>query len=658
MTLRRRLAVPCLVGSALSALGGTAWAQTPKLEEFSIQRFEPAPGPNNFLGVETLSMEGKWQWSAAVFVNYSRDPFLVQSCTTPTTCGSPSATAIRDTHVVSDMVTTDLLASVAPTPWLQLGLRLPLSYVAGQGLDLTTGGPLASSLHAFGVGDPYVEGKARVFGSAGGPLVLGIGGDLSVGVQQSNATNFIGDASPVTGGVRGIFDGQIGSFFYGANLRAVVRKDVTVGINQNAPNTTVGPEMRYGAAAGVRLSPVVDVLAEAFGGTGFRPQPGTNVFEVDGAFRFRPLNTSFAITVGGGAGIGHGVGAPAGRVFAGLGYAPVERDTDGDGIPDNIDKCPTIPEDFDGFEDEDGCPEPDNDGDGIPDKLDRCPNTRATPNGAHDGDGCPHELADRDHDGIPDDEDKCPDAGGPDVIRNPRNQYYGCPDRDHDGIPDYLDKCPDVPEPTDDLWDGSGCPHVRDSDGDGIPDDVDKCPNEPETYNGFEDEDGCPDVGPTTVEIKNGMIQLTDRVEFATGSDKIQGKKSFQVLDAVVGVMNGHKEVSLVEIQGHTDNAGVADQNRKLSTRRAEAVVKYLVSKGIDPKRLTATGFGPDKPLADNKTAIGRQKNRRVELHIIDNTKKPDAATSVPSAPPSAPLPPSAPPTTPTSAPPPASAPQ
>jgi outer membrane protein OmpA-like peptidoglycan-associated protein len=199
---------------------------------------------------------------------------------------------------------------------------------------------------------------------------------------------------------------------------------------------------------------------------------------------------------------------------------------------------------------------------------------------------------------------------------------------------------------------------VRDSDGDGIPVDVDKCPNEPETYNGFEDEDGCPDVGPTTVEIKNGMIQLTDRVEFATGSDKIQGKKSFQVLDAVVGVMNGHKEVSLVEIQGHTDNAGVADQNRKLSTRRAEAVVKYLVSKGIDPKRLTATGFGPDKPLADNKTAIGRQKNRRVELHIIDNTKKPDAATSVPSAPPSAPLPPSAPPTTPTSAPPPASAPQ
>ncbi len=303
---------------------------------------------------------------------------------------------------------------------------------------------------------------------------------------------------------------------------------------------------------------------------------------------------------------------------------------DGDGIPDDVDKCPTIPEDFDGFEDKDGCPEPDNDGDRIPDYLDKCPNEPETLNGFQDADGCPDEVPDHDHDGIPDELDKCPDAGGPDIIRNPKSPYYGCPDRDHDGVPDYLDKCPDVAEPTDDLWDGSGCPHVRDTDHDGIPDDVDKCPTEPETYNGFQDADGCPDTGPTAVDLSPTKINIKDRVEFATGKDKIDGAKSFQVLDAVAGIMKGHKDILVVEIQGHTDGAGIADQNRKLSQKRAEAVVKYLVSKGVDPGRLTAKGYGPDVPVADNKTAKGRQLNRRVEFIIVSSGPRGAAVAPAP----------------------------
>ncbi len=88
---------------------------------------------------------------------------------------------------------------------------------------------------------------------------------------------------------------------------------------------------------------------------------------------------------------------------------PVAKDTDGDGIPDDIDRCPLDPEDKDGFQDEDGCPDPDNDGDGIVDKADACPNTP----GPLENHGCPFQDTDRDGDGIPDRLDKCPDQLGP-----------------------------------------------------------------------------------------------------------------------------------------------------------------------------------------------------------------------------------------------------
>ena len=463
--------------------------------------------------------------------------------------------------------------------------------------------------------------------------MLGVGADITLDVitHSLTATNFIGDSSPVTGGIRGIAEGSSGPWSYGANLRGVFRENVTVGLNKNAPDTTIGSEMRYGLAAGYRVSPIFEVLAEGFGGTGFRNAPGTNSLEIDGAVRIRPLDSSFAITVGAGPGVLRGAGVPLVRVFAGLLYARETGDIDHDGIPDDVDKCPTVAEDFDGFEDHDGCPEDDNDGDRIPDSKDLCPNEPETINGFQDADGCPDEVPDRDHDGIPDNLDKCPDAGGPDIIRNPKSPYYGCPDRDHDGIPDHLDKCPDVPEPTDDLWDGSGCPHIRDTDKDGIPDDVDACPTVPGVPSEDPQKNGCPDAGPKLVEFSDAGIKILERVEFATGKDQIQGAQSFKVLDAVASILNGRTDVTLIEVQGHTDNAGVAAQNTTLSQKRAEAVIKYLTSKGLDAGRLAAKGYGPDKPIADNKSTLGKQKNRRVEFIILKGA--PRGPTVVPPAP-------------------------
>jgi outer membrane protein OmpA-like peptidoglycan-associated protein len=173
-------------------------------------------------------------------------------------------------------------------------------------------------------------------------------------------------------------------------------------------------------------------------------------------------------------------------------------DQDGDGILDRDDACPEKPEDFDEFEDEDGCPDPDNDQDGVLDPLDKCPLEPEDKDLFEDEDGCPDP--DNDQDTVLDVNDKCPNTPGP--VDN-----EGCPvdDRDGDGIPDKTDKCPDDPEDIDGDRDEDGCPDV-DTDGDGLEDDVDKCPNDPEDKDEWEDEDGCPDPD----NDKDGILDTAD----------------------------------------------------------------------------------------------------------------------------------------------------
>jgi outer membrane protein OmpA-like peptidoglycan-associated protein len=270
---------------------------------------------------------------------------------------------------------------------------------------------------------------------------------------------------------------------------------------------------------------------------------------------------------------------------------PVAKDTDQDGTPDDIDRCPLDPEDRDGFQDEDGCPDADNDGDGMVDKADACPNEP----GAIESRGCP--VLDRDGDGVGDDKDACPAVAGLKVLG-------GCPDTDQDGLPDNEDKCPDRAG----AKENGGCPDA-DTDGDTIVDRVDKCPAQfgppPE---------GCPKRY-TLVEVKREKIDIKQQVHFATAKHRVL-PDSYKLLNQVVQVLNDFPKMR-ISIEGHTDSVGGEAMNMRLSERRAEAVLDYLVSKGISPDRLDAVGYGPTKPIASNKTAIGRAKNRRTEFRIV-----------------------------------------
>jgi outer membrane protein OmpA-like peptidoglycan-associated protein len=115
------------------------------------------------------------------------------------------------------------------------------------------------------------------------------------------------------------------------------------------------------------------------------------------------------------------------------------------------------------------------------------------------------------------------------------------------------------------------------------------------------------------VAIKQGHIDIKETVYFDTGKATIQ-KRSFKLLDQVAKLLTEHSEIEKVSVEGHTDNQGKPEANLKLSQRRAEAVRDYLVKKGVAPERLTAKGFGQERPIAPNNTAKGRATNRRVEF--------------------------------------------
>lgn len=114
--------------------------------------------------------------------------------------------------------------------------------------------------------------------------------------------------------------------------------------------------------------------------------------------------------------------------------------------------------------------------------------------------------------------------------------------------------------------------------------------------------------------LKGDRIEIDEKVHFATGKAEILAD-SFPLLDDVAGVLNENAAVKC-EVAGHTDNVGKASMNKKLSQDRADAVKAYLLGKGIAVERLSATGYGPDQPEADNATEEGKERNRRVEFRV------------------------------------------
>ena len=259
-------------------------------------------------------------------------------------------------------------------------------------------------------------------------------------------------------------------------------------------------------------------------------------------------------------------------------------DTDGDGIYDKNDLCPEVP----GLEEFNGCP--DTDGDGIEDSKDTCPELA----GLAEYDGCP----DTDGDGVSDNNDTCPNEAGLKALA-------GCPDADSDGLANAQDECPNEAGPVA----NNGCPW-KDGDSDGVLDKDDNCPTEAGTVAN----NGCPEMIPTE-ELQDKLTNYARTINFSLGKSDFK-QSAYPTLKAITAILKEYPTANFV-VEGHTDSTGSNKNfNQRLSERRAQRVVDYLVKNGVSQDRLTSVGHGEDKPIESNQTAAGRAANRRVEVKL------------------------------------------
>ena len=632
--MRASRTFPAILGPAVFVLGlaaglasNEARAQEEVKASFSVQNFRISPGTANFLTLDGGKVGTHLRFTVEFIDVFQYKPYIVVTCKQASEEGKCEIDKER-VSVVEFHDSAELAASLSIFNWVDLGLVLPFTlYQKGQKIDpdlATPGGDLESF---GGVGDPRLHIKVRLYGRPGED---GLGLALSpvltfpVGGFGPWGDSYVGDKMVTVHG-RLALDYTWKGLHAGINLGYFWREKIEV------YGTKLEDQLTYGLGIGYRAHKVVGLVAEIFGSVAlsrqgyykgiFTDNRTEMPLEADGAVQIFPIE-DIRLTVGGGGGILSAIGSPVFRVFLGLAYAPVPKvevaegvtseDRDGDGIKNKQDDCPDDPEDKDGFKDEDGCPDNDNDEDGVVDGYDSCPLEPEDKDGVEDEDGCPD--FDIDKDGIPDDTDKCIEE--PEDKDNFQDED-GCPDPDNDGdeILDGDDLCPDQAEDKDGFNDADGCPDP-DNDEDGIADGDDKCPDEAEVFNGVKDDDGCPDKGKALVMITESQIEIMQKINFQTNSDKIKGKKSFQILDIVASILKANPTI-YVEVQGHTDNVGTRDYNLDLSQRRAESVKKYLVDKGVDDWRLKAVGYGPDKPIASNDTKKGKDQNRRVEFHIL-----------------------------------------
>ena len=579
---------------ALLSTSALAQQAPQPLPSFSLSRFTLNDGGRGGLGAATGDTLPNHRFRATLGIHYENNPLVYYRDTT------------RIGALVAHRAQLHLGLGFGITSWLQVTAELPI-VIAQTGDDLRQSAG-TSSPDGFGLGSTRLAVRVGFLGQGAGGLKSNAPLDLALQLGLALPFGF-GNALNIESGWNFVpqlsAGADLGAVRVGGEVSVLIRP--ATALTANTLRDTVGSQFGLRALVsstgdGVRFEGSFHTLIPLEG----EAPPG---FELLGGVRV-PIGPVELFAVGG-PGFGSLPGTPTVRVFAGLGIKPQaeqceattphtpadcpDLDDDRDGIRNRLDRCPLEPEDRDQFEDDDGCIDPDNDRDRVLDADDQCP-IEPGPKSNH---GCPIRVRDSDNDGTPDLEDKCPTTPGP------RN-HDGCPikDGDADGVEDEVDACPAEPGPKE----RKGCP-LKDKDGDTVEDTRDNCPE----VKGSPENQGCPEEVRQLVIITSDKLVISDKIFFATAKATIL-PVSFGLLNQVAQVLRSHPELAVVTVEGHTDDQGSAKLNRKLSLSRAKSVKAYLEHQGVEPSRLNALGFGPDRPADSNKTEAGRANNRRVEF--------------------------------------------
>ncbi len=567
------LSIVCV---ALLGVLGTANAQSTN-NDYPVERFRLATNALGVLDVESGDVPNHLEFDMAMWVGFADDPLNLYR--------SENGERTRVGSLVSGRLGGSLVGSFGLYDRFQLGLSVPL--ILSQQQDL---GGMPENATSFGLGDLRLIPKVRLLRQDKAPVALSL--MLGFTVPTSTSSDFMGDSGAV-------FQPEIAvSRNFSSGLRTALNLGYRMRGQTNVLDLVVDDELFGHVGVGYRFSdtggPPLEIdltFALATGADDIFGAFNRNYAEtkIGGSYDISGPLILFAAA---GVGVAEGFGTPDWRVLAGVRFqkraeakAPApkpiirvvkkELDRDKDGILDKDDACPLKPENKNGYKDADGCPEtiPDTDNDGLDDLKDKCPKQ------AEDDDDF-------------EDEDGCPDT-----------------DNDKDGMLDTVDACPMKPGPKE----NKGCPDT-DRDGDTVVDRKDNCPDQP----GSVDNHGCKKK--QLVVISKGKIDLLQKVFFRTNRAIIR-PRSYKLLNNVAQVLKAHTEIAKVRVEGHTDDRGRDAYNLGLSRRRAKAVVKYLVRKGVAANRLEAVGFGETKPIKSNDTKEGRAANRRVDFKILGDTK-------------------------------------
>lgn len=615
-----------------------------------VERFKPAMDTYGYTVTESSTTLSHLQVGVGMWGNYSDDSLVLLDSDGNRIIGPPP---VEPDGLLDVRAVTHFQAGLGLGNIFSLTVDLPV-VVWQEGFEPSSGiiGQDSEEVLAGGLGDMRVNPKFVIFDiHKGYPVGLSVSAPMTVPMGEPRSFIGEGDFSALPTLAFEVANGSVRDGEY------QFRGAINVGYRIKAKpddfrGLILGNEFVYRAGIATRPAPAVELGADLQGFTS-GTRLAQNPLEIFPFLRLSPAPIA-SFVIGAGFGLVNGVGAPDYRVHGGFTIAPkfdpLSLDRDKDGIPNKYDQCINIPEDLDGFEDEDGCPEDDNDEDGLKDDVDQCPDEPEDFDGFQDSDGCP-EL-DNDQDRVLDAQDGCPDVpedfdgwedldGCPEED-NDRDGYLdpvdrcpnaaetvngfededGCPDEkpfvdsDGDGYTDDVDQCPIDPEDFDGFEDEDGCPDL-DNDNDGIPDLEDGCPFDPETVNEYQDDDGCPDEAPRKVVIKKTKIEILEKIFFEVNRAVIKSE-SFDLLNEIARVLDENPQLLKIRIEGHTDSDGSEAYNLKLSQSRASAVMTYLVEQGVQADRLEAVGFGESRPLDTNRTSEGKAANRRVEFVIVE----------------------------------------
>ncbi len=582
---------------AFAALTATtnAAAQT---TGFALDRYDPTPTDLFFASEHPwYSGSATFALRAGLIADYARNPLVAR--------GSDGSTRT----LVANMLVLHPQLGIALFNRVGINLSLPVGVLQDGATANTNSGTLGAT-GTVGVGDLRIGARVRIFNEADRDAVslhASVYGFVPVADRASNLSD---GALRVRAALT--LAGHVKPLRWSVGGGVHVRPDFNTGTSSQ-----VGTEVIANAAVGftaanerLTIGPEAWVSTNVSQPSSSRPWNGEVIL---GAHYL--IADAVLLGAGVGAGLTQGPGTPEIRGLFQVAYAPSAAeapapiDTDGDGVFDPDDACPTEPMGDHPDPARNGCPLDDRDRDGVRDADDQCPDVAQGDHPDPARRGCPE--GDRDHDGVLDSADRCPDEPQGD---HPNPERAGCPDgdSDSDGVLDHADQCPSepmglLPDPA-----RAGCP-APDRDHDMVPDATDHCPDEPGAPSPDPVRNGCPGL----VRVEQGNIRILEQVFFDTDRDTIK-PRSFRVLTAVADVLRATPTIRRVSIEGHTDNAGSEAHNVDLSRRRANAVMTWLVAHGIEAERLEAQGYGPTRPIDTNATPAGRARNRRSEFHILD----------------------------------------